>query len=145
MIRSVAAIANTPSANVSSRVVGTAFSLPGMADAAIKTVWLDNPPLNVIGSEIAEMLARALGEIDDETCVVVLRGKGDRAFSAGADERMVRGISHAFLPGTPIYGTSTLVALWSPIASVILFALIAGFYVLESSLFAKAPTRVELV
>jgi len=56
-----------------------------VADAAIKTVWLDNPPLNVIGSEIAEMLARALGEIDDETCVVVLRGKGDRAFSAGAD------------------------------------------------------------
>ena len=56
-----------------------------MADAAIKTVWLDNPPLNVIGSEIAEMLARALADIDDETCVVVLRGKGDRAFSAGAD------------------------------------------------------------
>ena len=70
---------------------------------------------------------------------------GRRLIAPGADERMVRGISHAFLPGTPIYGTSTLVALWSPIASVILFALIAGFYVLESSLFAKAPTRVELV
>ena len=85
MIRSVAAIAKTPSAKVSSRVVGTRFSLPGVADAAIRTVWLDNPPLNVIGSEIAEMLARALDEIDDETCVIVLRGKGDRAFSAGAD------------------------------------------------------------
>jgi enoyl-CoA hydratase/3-hydroxyacyl-CoA dehydrogenase len=56
-----------------------------MADAAIKTVWFDNPPLNVIGSEIAEMLTHALDEIDDETRVVVLRGTGDRAFSAGAD------------------------------------------------------------
>jgi len=56
-----------------------------MADAAIETVWFDNPPLNVIGSEIAEMLTHALDEIDDETRVIVLRGKGDRAFSAGAD------------------------------------------------------------
>jgi enoyl-CoA hydratase / 3-hydroxyacyl-CoA dehydrogenase len=56
-----------------------------MADAAIMTVWFDNPPLNVIGSEIAQTLMHALDEIDDETRVVVLRGKGDRAFSAGAD------------------------------------------------------------
>jgi enoyl-CoA hydratase/carnithine racemase len=56
-----------------------------MADAAIKTVWLDNPPLNVIGAQIAEALTGALGEIDDATRVVVLRGRGDRAFSAGAD------------------------------------------------------------
>jgi enoyl-CoA hydratase/3-hydroxyacyl-CoA dehydrogenase len=56
-----------------------------MADVPIKTVWFDNPPLNVICSEIAETLMHALDEIDDETRVVVLRGKGDRAFSAGAD------------------------------------------------------------
>jgi enoyl-CoA hydratase / 3-hydroxyacyl-CoA dehydrogenase len=56
-----------------------------MADAAIKTVWLDNPPLNVIGAEIAGTLTRALDELDDETRVLVLRGKDDRAFSAGAD------------------------------------------------------------
>src|SRR5438067_12685301 len=87
MIRSVAAIANTPSANVSSRVVGTASSLPGMADAAIKTVWLDNPPLNVIGSEIAQLLARAPGDIDDETCAAVLRGHSDRACTAAAGLR----------------------------------------------------------
>jgi TMEM175 potassium channel family protein len=63
---------------------------------------------------------------------------GHRLIAHGADERMVRGISNAFLPGTPIYAGATLVALISPIASVILFALIAGFYVLESSRFARA-------
>jgi enoyl-CoA hydratase / 3-hydroxyacyl-CoA dehydrogenase len=56
-----------------------------VADAAITTVWLDNPPLNVIGTEIAGVLDRALDEIGDETRVLVLRGVGDRAFSAGAD------------------------------------------------------------
>ena len=55
-----------------------------MADAAITTVWLDNPPLNVIGTEIAGVLDRALDELG-ETRVLVLRGVGDRAFSAGAD------------------------------------------------------------
>jgi enoyl-CoA hydratase / 3-hydroxyacyl-CoA dehydrogenase len=56
-----------------------------MADAPIKTVWLDNPPLNVIGAEIAGALTTALDELGDETRVLVLRGNGDRAFSAGAD------------------------------------------------------------
>ena len=62
---------------------------------------------------------------------------GRRLIAPGADERMVRGISRAFLPGAPIYATATLVALASPIASVILFALIAAFYVVESSVFAR--------
>jgi len=60
-----------------------------------------------------------------------------RLIAPDADERMVRGISNAFLPGVPIYGAATLVALVSPNASVILYALIAAFYVLESSLFAR--------
>jgi uncharacterized membrane protein len=62
---------------------------------------------------------------------------GRRLIAPDADERMVRGISRAFLPGTPIYATATLVALASPTASVALFAAIALFYVLESSLFAR--------
>jgi uncharacterized membrane protein len=62
---------------------------------------------------------------------------GRRLIAVGADERMVRGISRAFLPGVPIYATATLVALISPTASVILFALIAAFYVIESSAFAR--------
>jgi uncharacterized membrane protein len=62
---------------------------------------------------------------------------GRRLIAADADERMVRGISNAFMPGVPIYGAATLVALASPEASVALFAAIALFYVLESSIFAR--------
>jgi uncharacterized membrane protein len=62
---------------------------------------------------------------------------GRRLIAPGADERMVRGISRAFRPGVPIYAGATLVALASPAASVALFALIAAFYVLESSVFAR--------
>ena len=56
-----------------------------MADAAVKTVWLDNPPLNVIGVAIAGAITTALDQLGDDTRVLVLRGKGGRAFSAGAD------------------------------------------------------------
>jgi enoyl-CoA hydratase/carnithine racemase len=56
-----------------------------VADAAITTVWLDNPPLNVIGADVAETLAAAFESIDDATRVLVLRGAGEKAFSAGAD------------------------------------------------------------
>jgi uncharacterized membrane protein len=62
---------------------------------------------------------------------------GHRLIEPEADERMVRGISRSYLPGAPIYGAATLVALISPMASVVLFALIAGFYVIESSVFAR--------
>jgi uncharacterized membrane protein len=61
---------------------------------------------------------------------------GRRLIAPGADDRLVRGISRSYLPGAPIYGAATLVALASPTASVVLFALIAGSYVLESSVFA---------
>ena len=56
-----------------------------MADAAITTVWLDNPPVNAFGPAIAEAVTSGLDALDDATGVVVLRGKGERAFSAGAD------------------------------------------------------------
>jgi uncharacterized membrane protein len=62
---------------------------------------------------------------------------GRRLLAASADDRMVRGISRSYLPGAPIYFVSGLVALWSPIASVVLFALITVFYVIESSVFAR--------
>jgi uncharacterized membrane protein len=62
---------------------------------------------------------------------------GRRLIARNADDRMVRGISRSYLPGAPIYGAATLVALASPTASVILFALIAAAYVFESSIFAR--------
>ncbi|HZO96751.1 MAG TPA: TMEM175 family protein [Gaiellaceae bacterium] len=64
---------------------------------------------------------------------------GRRLIAAEADPRVVSGISRSYLPGAPIYGAATLVALASPTASVALFAAIAGFYVLESSLFGREP------
>ena len=50
----------------------------------IKTVWIDNPPMNTIGGAVIEHLWDELERLEDAR-VVVLRGVGDRAFSAGAD------------------------------------------------------------
>jgi TMEM175 potassium channel family protein len=63
--------------------------------------------------------------------------RGRRLLAEDADERVVQGISRAFLPGLPTYVVVTLVAFWSPHAAVALFAALALFYVFESSLFAR--------
>jgi uncharacterized membrane protein len=60
---------------------------------------------------------------------------GRRLIRVDADSRIVTGISRSFLPGTFIYGAATLSALLSPYLAVALYAAIALFYVLESSLF----------
>ena len=54
------------------------------------------------------------------------------------DPRAVSGITRSYLPGSPIYLTATLLALLSPLASVLMFAAIALFYVVESSVFGRA-------
>ena len=51
----------------------------------IETVWLDNPPVNAVNAGIIETLWEAFENLSPEVNAVVLRGKGDRAFSAGAD------------------------------------------------------------
>jgi enoyl-CoA hydratase/3-hydroxyacyl-CoA dehydrogenase len=51
----------------------------------IKTVWLDNPPVNAVNAGIIETLWSELESLADDVRAVVLRGRGDRAFSAGAD------------------------------------------------------------
>jgi uncharacterized membrane protein len=60
---------------------------------------------------------------------------GRRLLRQDADPRVVKGISRSYLPGPWIYLASTLIAFTSPGASLILYLVIAGFYVLESSLF----------
>ena len=50
----------------------------------IKTIWLDNPPVNAVSRAVIEHLWSELEDLGDAR-VVVLRGAGDRAFSAGAD------------------------------------------------------------
>jgi uncharacterized membrane protein len=62
---------------------------------------------------------------------------GRRLIRETADQRVISGISRSFLPGSFMYGGSTLVALWSPHTAIALFATIAAFYVLESALFGR--------
>ena len=65
----------------------------------------------------------------------VYAARGRRLLREDSNPRTVTGITRTYLPGTPVYLTSTLVAL----ASVGLYAAIALFYVLESSIFGGTP------
>jgi enoyl-CoA hydratase/carnithine racemase len=57
-----------------------------MADPRhVATVWIDNPPLNLITAAVAAAVGEALTALPPGTRVAVLRGRGERAFSAGAD------------------------------------------------------------
>jgi uncharacterized membrane protein len=58
-----------------------------------------------------------------------------RLLRADADARVVQGIGRSYLAGPITYFAATLVALVSPLLGAALFAAIALFYVLESSLF----------
>ena len=60
-----------------------------------------------------------------------------RLIADDADQRTVSGISRSFGPGSLIYLGATLSALISAWLAVALFAAIALFYVLESSLFGR--------
>jgi enoyl-CoA hydratase/3-hydroxyacyl-CoA dehydrogenase len=51
----------------------------------IETVWLDNPPVNAVNAGIIDTLWNAFESLDAGVNAVVLRGVGERAFSAGAD------------------------------------------------------------
>lgn len=65
---------------------------------------------------------------------------GKRLLRSDADPAIVSGITRAYIPGPWIYLGATLVAFVSPVASIILFGLIALFYVVESSIFGGAET-----
>jgi uncharacterized membrane protein len=52
-----------------------------------------------------------------------------------ADRREVSGITRSYLPGVPTYAIATLIALASPIASLIIFGALALFYAISSSFF----------
>jgi enoyl-CoA hydratase/carnithine racemase len=51
----------------------------------IQTIWLDNPPVNAVNGAITETLWDAFENLGDDVRAVVLRGRGEKAFSAGAD------------------------------------------------------------
>jgi uncharacterized membrane protein len=60
---------------------------------------------------------------------------GGRLLRDDADPRVVKGITRSYLPGPWIYLTATLIAFASPTASLVIYLVLAAFYVLESSLF----------
>jgi uncharacterized membrane protein len=62
---------------------------------------------------------------------------GRRLLRADADPRVVSGISRSFRPGSLIYGVATASSLISAYLGVGLYAAIALFYVVESSLFGE--------
>jgi enoyl-CoA hydratase / 3-hydroxyacyl-CoA dehydrogenase len=66
----------------------------------IETVWLDNPPVNAVNAGILETLWSAFENTRDDVHAVVLRGRGERAFSAGADiSGFVGGMADGDRPG----------------------------------------------
>jgi uncharacterized membrane protein len=56
------------------------------------------------------------------------------------DMREVSGITRSYLPGTPMYATATLIALISPVASLVIFGALAIFYAISSSFFGRDPS-----
>ena len=65
--------------------------------------------------------------------------RGGRLLHPGVDAKEVSGITRSYLPGTPMYGGATLVALVAPRLSALLFAVIAAFYMVSSSIFGREP------
>jgi uncharacterized membrane protein len=65
---------------------------------------------------------------------------GRRLIASGADQRTVSGISRSFLPGSFVYAAATLTSLASTYVAVVLYAAIAVFYMLESSIFGREST-----
>jgi uncharacterized membrane protein len=63
-----------------------------------------------------------------------------RLIRQDADHRVVSGISRSYVPGPIIYFVATVVAVVSPWLSAGLYALIALFYVLESSVFGRSSS-----
>ena len=68
---------------------------------------------------------------------------GRRLLRDDADPRVVSGITRSYLPGPWIYLAATLIGLWKPTVSVVLYAVIAAFYMLESALFGRRKIDVS--
>ena len=60
-----------------------------------------------------------------------------RLLRADADRREVSGITRSYLPGAPTYALATALAFVNATVSLIVFAAIAIFYALSSSLFGR--------
>jgi uncharacterized membrane protein len=66
--------------------------------------------------------------------------RGRRLLRPDADAREVAGITRSYWPGAAIYATATAIAFASSTASIVLYALIALFYVLSSTLWSGSAS-----
>jgi TMEM175 potassium channel family protein len=64
-------------------------------------------------------------------------GAGGRLLRADADRRVVDGITRSYRPGVAMYAGATIVGFFQAEVSATLYAAIALFYVLSSSLFGR--------
>lgn len=67
-------------------------------DGGIATITLNDPPANTYSYEMMQQLDRAIldARMDDATQVVVITGKGEKFFCAGADIQMLSDVTPAF-------------------------------------------------
>lgn len=72
--------------------------VPYRVEEGIAFLELDNPPANCYSYELMRRLDERILEarMDDDVHVIVLRGRGDRFFCAGADIRMLNEVTPAF-------------------------------------------------
>jgi len=93
-------------------------------------------------SEGAEAAALAYGVTLTSTAILFnvlwrYSASGRRLLRHDADQEVVDGITRSYIIGPIVYFAATLIALVSPIVSAGLYAAIAVFYVLESSIFGR--------
>jgi uncharacterized membrane protein len=62
---------------------------------------------------------------------------GRRLIDEAVPDSALRAINRAFAPGVPMYASTFLVAIWSPLASVALTFAIAAFYLPSAALFDR--------
>src|SRR5436305_9709682 len=80
------------------------------AENGIAVIELDCPPANTYTYEMMRQLDDAIvrARFDDDVHVLVLRGHGERFFSAGADIRMMQRVSPRYLQHFSLYANETL-------------------------------------
>ena len=83
------------------------------AENRIGTIELNNPPVNSYSYESLQQLDAAIcqARLDDDVDVLILRGKSDTFFSAGADINMLAGKSTSFRYHFALFGQEVLLRL----------------------------------
>jgi enoyl-CoA hydratase/carnithine racemase len=83
------------------------------AENGIGVIELNNPPVNSYSYESLQQLDQVIcqARMDDDVHVLILRGKGDKFFSAGADINMLAGKSTSFRYYFALFGQEVLLRL----------------------------------